>query len=143
MIDASQGRLQLDGHDLVIGPGVSEAEFLDSTVGKAASLLVDNEPYRSWNLKGISLNGLPIAANLYFRNHKLWQVTMALYDARFGLSSNDWTPEKEDQHRQALDSWLQQYFPNKRNFSWGEVTNAHDTKNATWSICIVYGQAQR
>jgi hypothetical protein len=128
-----------------LGPETRRAAFLASALGARATPLVMNEPWCSWRVGGVELGGLPFALGVYFNGEALWALDLALIDARFGTSWDDWSEAKEQARDAAHKAWLvvqlgRSDAPHaRRSYPWGEVAASFDQKGGGSSIWIRYG----
>jgi hypothetical protein len=133
------GRLRTDAGE-EIGPGLTRADFLGSSLAGEAEHLIGSEPYSSWRIAR-HLDGLPFRLGLYFQGDRLEMVVLALDDPAFGSSWADWTRENETARKRAHDAWLGTVDPaigEGRSVDWGSVQSVYDDHSAGSQIVLVY-----
>jgi hypothetical protein len=138
--EPSTGRLTTDAGDSV-GPDLTRAAFLVSSIGRDAAVLVVNEPRASWSLAR-SIGGRPFRMGLYFDHERLDMVILALDEPAFGTSWESWSRVGELARKAAHEMWLAVLDPSTgegRDFDWGFVSSIYDDKSGGSEIVIRYG----
>ena len=139
MIDKTNGELVIESIPLRIGPRLSRSEFLSLPVGKAAKIVVKNEPFCSYNIGRHKISGLIFIVIIYFYNESLESVSLTSVDEKSGQSWADWSEEKELEKKEIHDRWLNQMLgKSSSHYKWGEVWSGYDPKAGFSSIEIRY-----
>jgi hypothetical protein len=111
-LNATNGTLRIDGCRTALGPRLTRAAFLASPLAAAASDLVVNERWHSWQLPGSRIDGLTFLVGVFYEGERLDMIQLFLQDPRYGTSWEDMTEEKEEARRVAQWDWLRSQLGN-------------------------------
>ena len=141
MINPNTGQILLPSNGICVGPSLSREEFLASPMASHCHVSVRNEPYCTFKLPTVQIDGHSYAWGLSFHGSALERVSIQCADTEFGLSWSDWSEEKELARKRFHESLLQ-LIPgndwNRRNFPWGSVDSGFDSKGGASNIVIAY-----
>jgi hypothetical protein len=141
VLDPASGALVFDRG--AVEPGLTRRRFLRSPLARRAKLDVANRSYRTYALaQPLRLDERVVAAELSFEGESLREVSLALVDARFGTSWDDWSQKKELARKAAHTKWLRTFLDGagpRWTLSWGVVESTFDPKGGGSSISIIYG----
>lgn len=151
-LDPATGTLKLDDFDTALAPALTRKAFLASPLGQAASDLIVNEPWHSWQLADCKIAGRTFLLGVFYEGERLDMVQLFLQDSRYGTSWEDFSPEKEKARRAAHWRWLRSQLGtagtrsssgDERRFAWGTAGAYYDPRNEESSIVISYGKDDR
>ena len=139
MIDNKSGELVIESIPLRIGRRLSRSEFLYLPVGKAAKIVVKNEPFCSYNIGQHEISDLVFVVIIYFYGELLESVSLTSVDDKTSESWTDWSEEKELEKKEIHERWLNQLLGKSSfQYKWGEVWSGYDPKAGFSSIEIRY-----
>jgi hypothetical protein len=141
MIDATTGGISIRNVEVVIGPSLTRATFLASSIGQHSQISVENEPYCSFNanIPACDLMSLPACLTLFFYHQQLDSVSIVASDERFGASWSDWSETKEFERKRFHDQWLTDTIgTTNTHLSWGKLSSNFDAKSGFSSIHVRY-----
>jgi hypothetical protein len=134
MIDRLTGAIILDdGRRL--GPPIDRQEFEASSLGQMSAVSVRNEPWCSYRLPALRIDGEVFGAIIYFYGPKIDSLCLAQAD----LSAKtwaDWSEEEEEKTHKIHQAWLTKLFGTQRKFQWGEIWVGRDAKTTDAKIII-------
>lgn len=139
MIHKKSGEFVIETIPLCIGPHLSRSEFLSFPVGKAAKVVVKNEPSCSCNIGRHEISGLLFIVTVYFYNELLESISMSSVNDTSRESWSDWSEEKELKRKEIHDHWMKKLLGNtSSHYEWGEVWSGYDAKAGFSSFEIRY-----
>jgi hypothetical protein len=125
------GRVDFDQGS--IDPRADRTAFLGSELGRAAEVVVDNEPHITYRIRPES----GIAAVVYFEGSRLrtisWQLELPPELER------TWSVEHELERKRVHDNWLRQEIGKPPyQFQWGRLESNYDPKGCASAIIVSY-----
>ncbi len=132
------GKVDMGG-GLVIEPGLTEAKFLSSPVGMAATVFVKNGVHHSYKLQNTDVQGKHFLPLLYFSDNVLTEAHLHSVAA----NEKNWTAyssQTEAAHKLDNDSWLQKTLgaAPPYAFSWGSIESVLDQKGGMTFVLLRY-----
>jgi hypothetical protein len=130
-VDTSSGRIEFERGTLE--RGTLKSQFLQSSVGANAEILVENGPHATYRIRPET----GISATVRFEGPRLralaWQLELAPEKER------DWSEENELERKHLHDGWLAIALgrPPYR-YPWGELESDFDSKGCASSIILSY-----
>jgi hypothetical protein len=125
------GRVDFDQGS--IDPRVDRSAFLESELGRAAEVMVDNEPHMTYRIRPEP----GIAAAVYFEGPRLRTLSWQLELPRD--METTWSVEHELERKRVHDDWLRQEIGKPPyQFAWGRLESDYDPKGCASAIIISY-----
>ena len=130
-VDTAIGRIEFDRG--VLDRGTQRAQFLQSSLGENAEMLVENGPHATYRIRPEP----GIAAKVRFEGARLrtvsWQLELPPEKER------DWSEVNELERKHLHDNWLSTAFgmPPYR-YAWGGLESDYDSKGCASSIILRY-----
>ncbi len=137
MIDPHTGDL-VTADGLPIGPETTREGFEASAVGRSSEVSVRNEPWCSYALPLLHMEGRTFGATIYFYGEEAESISLTIADPAFGSSWEDWSDENERRRHIAHEEWLAETIGAERDFSWGIVWAGRDAKTTDAHMIIRY-----
>lgn len=127
------------GPGLVIEPGLTEAKFLNSPVGMAATVFVKNGVHHSYKLQNTDVEGKNFLPLLYFSGGVLTEIhlhSVAVDEKNWAAYSS----QSEATHKLDNDSWLQKTLgvAPPYAFSWGAIESVLDQNGGMTFVLLRY-----
>jgi hypothetical protein len=138
VLDPETGTFRFDGAAVEISPALRRTGFLMSSIGQAAAVWVQNEPFCSWALPEVSDGPYRFRIIVFFNGERLAEVDIADSRPEFGSSWSDWAEQKERARKASHDEWLRNHLGKRRSFLWGRVDSVLDTKSGGAVIITTY-----
>ena len=138
MFDPNAGIIIFDSPRFEIGPRLTRADFSCSPVFDQAALLAKNEPWCSWNLKGLKLGEDLFVATLFFYGDQIKMLELANASPEFGTTWNDYSQEKELLRKKFHDQWISRNLAGRSDYSWGTIDSVLDPRAGSSFIMITY-----
>lgn len=134
----NEGRIDI-GTGLVIEPGLTESKFLNSSVGKTATVFVKNGVYCSYKLQDTNIDGKIFLPVLYFSDGELVEVHLYV-ETIAGKSWATYSSQSEMAQKLKNDNWLQKVLglTPPYIFSWGKIESVIDQKGGMAFILLRY-----
>jgi hypothetical protein len=130
-VHTASGRVDFEaGH---IEPAFDKNAFLNSSLGRAAEVVVENMHYVSYRI----LPESGVAAIVYFEGAKLrsvsWQLSLS------SEAEREWTEESELERKRLHDLWLRENCGSPPyHYSWGSLDSVYDPKGCVSDIILSY-----
>jgi hypothetical protein len=140
-IDRATGTLFLPEIGLRIPPNFTRTELVETQAALVApiAIAVQNEPWCSYRLAGISLRDTELHISLQFKGEQLISTQLCHSAERFGNSWDTWSEEKEKARKAFHDQWLAtQLGDPPGEHAWGTVDSSYDSKGGFSSITLSY-----
>ena len=139
MIDTVTGNIEVEGEPLGLGSALRMSAFLATPLGRAAKLVVRNDPWRTLHIGACRVGGADLAAMLIFDGERLATVILCLADPDNALSYE----ALDAAHRRWLADNLRGGKPwrsgeNERRFAWGTLWVGLDVKSGAPEIVVSY-----
>ena len=133
--DPKTGELVLTS-GLVLSPQLTYSAFIASVNGAQATVVVNNDPWRSLRFEETDESLIVI---VFFKGEILESVELSITGPEFGTQWQDWSEEKELDRKKANDQWLKnnRLVPNT-SYAWGEIWSDYDPRSGSSSIVIRY-----
>ena len=124
---------RVDFNEGSIDPRADRTAFLESGLGRAAEVVVDNEPHMTYRIRPEP----GIAAAVYFEGQKLrtlsWQLELP------PNMEKTWSAEHELERKRIHDDWLRQEIGKPPyQFPWGRLESDYDPKGCASAIIASY-----
>jgi hypothetical protein len=152
MIDRDTGALVLLGGR--VGRESTRSTFLASPLAKRCRTEDIHTGWWRLSLQPAALGGLLFAVDLTFEAERLESYSLALIDARYGTSWEDWSDEKQRALRKAHDAWLVRCLGRGKRrasgrgkelfyaFAWGEAWSSFDPKGGSSAIGVRFARGK-
>jgi hypothetical protein len=139
LIDTVTGNIEVEGDPEGLGPALRLSAFLATPLGRAAKLVVRNEPWRTLHIAACRIGGAEFAAMLIFEGERLATVTLCLADPANALSYE----ALDAGHRRWVAANLRGGKPwrteeSERRFAWGTLWVGFDVKSGGPEIVVSY-----
>jgi len=109
------------------------SSFLASSLGRAASVIVENGPFVTYRVAPEP----GVGATLLFRNDRLENIAWAF--AMPDETADDWSEILELQRKKRHEDWLlKELGEPPYRFNWGEIVSEYDAKGVSSAIILVY-----
>lgn len=120
---SSDGIIFFPAWDIKLTPSTKRQDFLESDLGRQASVLVENEPWCSWNIKPFEWNGVAWYVTVFFYNNKLMQISISA--SWLGFDEDWWqkiTDDTEIKRKKFHDDFLKKGLGvSQFRYQWGAV----------------------
>jgi hypothetical protein len=146
MIDRRTGALILS--NARISRDLTRSSFLSTPMGERAHCADMNNEWMHVHLQPQGLGKLTLGIDLVFEGERMDGYSLALVDAKYGTSWDDWSEEKQRAQRGAHDAWLVGSLgPGEREasprgmelryeFPWGKAWSTFDAIGGSSSIGV-------
>jgi hypothetical protein len=139
LIDAVTGKIEVADEPEGFGPALLLSAFLATPLGRAAKVVVRNEPWRTLHIAACRIGGADFAVMLVFEGERLATVTLCLADPANALSYE----ALDAGHRRWLAANLRggtrwRSEESERRFAWGMLWVGFDVKSGGPEIVVSY-----
>ena len=138
-IDPKSGRIEIEAGGLVVRPDLSRDEFLASSMGVTARIVVQNGQYVTYSFT-FSIGTSLFAASLVFESQRLDSVQIERVNR--GRTWGNWSEAQELERKNDHDNLLVSFLgkpPYK--YLWGEIVSMYDPRSGSANISIQYRKA--
>ncbi len=139
MFDANSGSLDVGSENPKISPFLHKDQFLSSKLGANSDCVVSNEPWNTYEIQDVTIDGHSFVITLVFKNEML--VCVNLYQI-LDPKSTSWAAHSEEvelarksEHDKLLKSFLGDP---PYSFKWGQIESLHDSRQGASEIIVRY-----
>ena len=137
MINVTTGEITVESFPIKLGPSFKREDLSKLPITSKSQVV--NEPFHSYSLGKVIIDGKVILVLLYFYEQCLESIELANASEEFGQTWDDWSPVKEMKRKESHDRWLkEQTGYTSHVYSWGEIDSSYDPKSGGSSITIRY-----
>ncbi|MBI2569229.1 MAG: hypothetical protein HYV63_19590 [Candidatus Schekmanbacteria bacterium] len=137
VLDLRTGELIFSDPDFRLGPGTTRADFLQSPAGQVADVHVDNPPHTSWRIRATpTMGGARMDVVVFFKGDKAFMLSLGIHDS--DPPKNPWDPQYRAERCRIDSDWVDRVFGSAREFSWGSMQVAFDSRSGSSGIYFRY-----
>jgi hypothetical protein len=137
-----EGILMVSGES-IIRPNLKEADFVSSSLGAKAKLIVANEGFRTYRLEGILKNGIECGITLTFQEGILKTATLIPRWSEAPKKWADWSLDKELEYKEMNDRLIRESLGSPPyQYEWGNVSSTYDAKSGYSVIVFQYSSPE-
>ena len=142
MIDRVTGEVILSEPAVVLGPNLTEEQFLAAAGGDVAVRTGAWDEWSQYSLTNAIIGGERFAMTILFEHSRVRQLSFAIRDE--STSWRDYSRADEKYKKSRHDVWLRKSLGTwRRRFGWGTVAADVDSKTGDAGIVVQYARRVR